>query len=341
VVLGDVEHRAGAGLEALDAIQLEARQLQHPDLRQHLELGGLGRRRLDRQRLLVEQLGHGLERRAVVDGCGLFDRRRIHGSQQDLGGGRLFDLRRLSDRRTVFRRGRDRLDGQVHDRFLGRIHLDRGIGHHLGVVLGLRHRLLVECVAERAQQRRADVAGHRDAAASALDQQRGHAGGGRLAVGAGDREHARLIAVERLELGQRLGEQFQLAAHAQADLLGARQQRLQALVQRRQAGALQQHPAVVDRGQQLRRELAMHEGGLRQARAQRGQLRRLLAAVPHRHARAQASGPGRHREPGVAQAEHERVPVLVERGEVDRGHRRRASISAASGWPGPPGTAAS
>ena len=141
VVLRHVEHGRGGGLEVLDAIELEARQLEHPDLGQ---------------------------RRGLA----------------------LFVLR-----------------------------VERG--------------------GERVEHRRPDVAGRGDAAAAALDQQRGQRGRRRLAVGAGDRD--RLAARRRARPSDRPARERTGRVRLGPPALIARglQQRSDALVARRQARALQ------------------------------------------------------------------------------------------------------
>jgi hypothetical protein len=155
---------------------------------------------------------------------------------------------------------------------------------------------------QHVQQRRADVAGHGHRLAGALHQQRGHRGGGGLAVGAGDGQHAGRVAARGLQVGQRAGEQVQFAQHGDAGGAGLGQQRRDALVGGRQPRALQHQLA------------ALQQRGLGRARAQRharvlgGQCRgtgRLLARIPHRHRRAVPRAPARHGQAAGAEAQHE------------------------------------
>jgi len=254
MVLGQVQHRAGRGFEAVDAVELEAGQLQHPDLGQGLEHRAARRRRVNGQRRVLVGQNLGLFLSA------LFNRRVFNRLGNGLG--RRFDRRRIG--------------------------------------------LLGQGLGQRVQQRRADIAGDGDAPAGALDQQAGHAGRRRLAVGAGDGEHGGRVAMLGLQCGQRIGKQVQLAPHCGAVRVDGRQ----ACVQRRQAWALQHR---VEARHHLRSQLAGDE--LRRL-AQCCALRRLLSRVPHGHLRAEARAPTRHRQAGVTQAQHEHA-LISENGQID------------------------
>ena len=96
-------------------------------------------------------------------------------------------------------------------------------------VLSIASRQLVE-------HRRADVARHRHLLAGAFAQQAGERGRRGLAVGAGDRDHLRRVAVRAKRL-QRLREQFEFAPHRDAAFPRGVDQRPQVGGERRQARA--------------------------------------------------------------------------------------------------------
>jgi len=213
----------------------------------------------------------------------------------------------------------------------------------------------VELRGQGVEQRGADVARRRHPSAGAPDQQGRHRGGGGLAVGAGDGQQPRCVALQLLQVGQRTHEEVKLAQHGDAGVARLLQQRRHARVGRGQAGALQhQLPA----GHLRRRERAADALHRRPFGGQGRGARRLLARVPHRHLRAAARAPARHRQAAVAEAEDEdgqvaqevhaavsagpsqgdRAPPWGAENEVSWG--AIWSLSAASGSPGPPGTAA-
>ena len=137
----------------------------------------------------------------------------------------------------------------------------------------------VEPLGQRLQHRRPDVAGHRDRLPVLLDQQRGHRGGRRLAVGAGDGQHLRRIAALGLQVGQRGDEQVEFALHRDAGGACGSEQRRDALVVRRQARALQhQVDAVEHRGSRARRPAADAAAIARQAAC----VRQLVGAAARR-----------------------------------------------------------
>ena len=88
----------------------------------------------------------------------------------------------------------------------------------LGQTLAKRlERAGLERVGQRLQHRRADVAGRRHALAAALDEQRRHRRGGRLAVAAGDGDQLRARSRSSApQVLQRRAEQVELTEHADA-----------------------------------------------------------------------------------------------------------------------------
>ena len=153
---------------------------------------------------------------------------------------------------------------------------------------------------ERVQQRGADVAGHGHCFARALCElarERRHGG---LAIGARDGDDGGRVAALRLQIGQRLAEQVQLARHGHAAPRCFVQHGLQ--LGRGQAGAAQHagHGFIHQAGGQC---AARKAHAFRQA----GALRRSLARVGHRHPIALAQAPARHRQPRKAQTQNQHV----------------------------------
>ena len=189
---------------------------------------------------------------------------------------------------------------------------------------------------QRVHQRRADVAGHRHAQPGALGELRGQRGGGGLAVGASDGDDLGRVALRGLQVLQRQREQQQLALHRRAACARRVQQRRDRRIQRRQARALEHQRHAV---QQRQRERPAVELGLRHFAGQRRLLRRRLARVgDHDARRATALRPARHRESRVTQTQDQQRQVLQ---CIHLRFRAPEQLSAASGWTGPRGTAAS
>jgi hypothetical protein len=146
-----------------------------------------------------------------------------------------------------------------------------------------------------------------------------------LAVGAGDGQDCRCIALRLLQFAQRGAEQAEFGADVDPFGAGRGEQRSENRITRGDAGAdAEQLDAVeqVDTG--INRPAAlppslhadMHHG-LRQLGAQGLQLRRLAAAVGHAHHGTLARTPARHRQPGDAKAKNENGAVA----QCHRAHR--------------------
>ena len=139
--------------------------------------------------------------------------------------------------RDVEQRGRARLEAghavQLEARQFEHPYLRQEV-----LVVRIGQGLRVERRSQRGEHRRPDVAGHRDAAPGALDEERRHCRRRRLAVGAGDGEHVRRVAALGLEGGERLHEEIEFALDRDAARRGRGQQRRDARIARREARAL-------------------------------------------------------------------------------------------------------
>ncbi len=174
---------------------------------------------------------------------------------------------------------------------------------------------------QRVQQRRTDVAGQAHALAGALDEQRRHRGGRRLAVGAGDGEQLGRVAARVLQLDERTHEEVELASHRDVVHPCFLRERSDARVVGREAGALEHERHALERGLGL--QLAAEQFGCGQFAAQRLGLRRHLARVPDAHAGPGARAPARHGQAALAETED----------EDDVAVRHALALTAISGWP--------
>ena len=100
MILGDVEQCRSVRLEAAHAIELEARQLQHPDLRQGFGVEGVGERLQHRR---ADIAGH----RHAGTGAGDKLRRHHGGRRLAVGAGDRQQLRRVAARLAKLREGAD------------------------------------------------------------------------------------------------------------------------------------------------------------------------------------------------------------------------------------------
>ena len=180
--------------------------------------------------------------------------------------------------------------------------------------LALRLCLAIQRLRQHVQQRRTDVARHSGAHARALQQQTGERGHGGFAVGAGDGQHLRVVRPDLAlrQLAQREREQIQLADPSSTICLRPVAQWRELLW--RQARAACDHlPGRL--GQQRSVERTAAEPRRRTFGTQGSQLWWVVSRVGHRHPRALAQAPARHRQAGNSQAQDENGLVF------QRGHR--------------------
>ncbi len=166
----------------------------------------------------------------------------------------------------------------------------------------LGQRARVDALAQRIEQRGADVARHGHAPARAFDEQAGERGDRGLAVGARDGQHGGRIAVARAQFAQRLGIQAQFALCAYLASAGSYHYRSNIRWRQARRAVHRMQRAAFDQG---RVERPGKELRLRQLGTKLGELRRVLARVGHRHLRAAARAPARHRQARGAQAQDE------------------------------------
>ncbi|MNT16100.1 hypothetical protein D3C72_1511890 [compost metagenome] len=190
-------------------------------------------------------------------------------------------LRQVQDRGRIGLQAERRVQleaGQFQDPRL-RQGTGGGFGRFSVCIHGLRRRLGIEHFTQHVECGRADIAGHARGQARAFAQQAYQAGDGRLAIRARDRDDFRRIAAFRLERGQRLREQFDLAPHGDIFFLRGRGNCRQ-FAARRQARADRDE---IDAIEQIGREGAGDELRLRHGGLQRGQALGRLTRVGHAH----------------------------------------------------------